>query len=84
LPAMRADLAATAGEPQFVVAAIGDVFLPGGDAPVLTDYLAAMSATFWCTLLLLTGTFVLALRLPGTRIASASALVRVRGVPSSD
>jgi EmrB/QacA subfamily drug resistance transporter len=49
----------------FGVAAIGDVFFARlGGAPVVADYLAAVSATLWCNLLLLTATFLLALRLP--------------------
>jgi EmrB/QacA subfamily drug resistance transporter len=52
----------------FGVAAIGDVFFARlGGVPVVTDYLAAVSATLWCNLLLLTGTFLLALRLPVPR-----------------
>jgi hypothetical protein len=52
----------------FGVAAIGDVFFARlGGVPVVTDYLAAVSATLWCNLLLLTGTFLLALRLPVRR-----------------
>jgi hypothetical protein len=43
-----------------------------GAAPVTTDYLAAVLAAFWCDLILLAGTFVLALRLP-----------MPRGIPSS-
>jgi EmrB/QacA subfamily drug resistance transporter len=50
------------------VAAIGDVFFTRlGATPVVADYLAAVSATLWCNLVLLTGTFLLALRLPGLR-----------------
>jgi predicted MFS family arabinose efflux permease len=49
----------------FGVAAIGDVFFAWlGGAPALADYLAAVSATLWCNLALLAGTFLLALRLP--------------------
>jgi EmrB/QacA subfamily drug resistance transporter len=49
----------------FGVAAIGDVFFARlGAAPGVADYLAAASATLWCNVLLLAGTFLLALRLP--------------------
>jgi hypothetical protein len=52
----------------FGVAAIGDVFFARlGAAPVRADYLAAVSATLWCNLLLLTATFLLAFRLPSLR-----------------
>jgi EmrB/QacA subfamily drug resistance transporter len=47
----------------FGVAAIGDVFFGRlGGAPARVDYLAAVSLSLWCNLLLLAGTFVLALR----------------------
>jgi EmrB/QacA subfamily drug resistance transporter len=54
----------------FGVAAIGDVFFAClGVAPITADYLAAVSASLWCNLLLLAGTFLLALRLKPLRSA---------------
>jgi EmrB/QacA subfamily drug resistance transporter len=52
----------------FGVAAIGDIFFARlGPAPDTDDYLAAVSLTLCCNLLLLAVTFLLALRLPAAR-----------------
>ncbi len=56
----------------FGVAAIGDVFFGRlGPAPALADYLAALSLSLWCNLVLLAVTFALALRFRASRAAAS-------------